>query len=116
MAKKWDYYIDDARTHSYGLMICSACGNKITKGEFRVRETEDAYITQHRSCSHTDGQWARRDAQRENRIRRAKDQLAAAIEFRDRWGTEALNDEIDDLEALINKLQADQKEVRRYVR
>jgi hypothetical protein len=63
-------YADDATSH-HGLMRCCSCGNPI-KGPYRVREKNDAYVTQHRACSEFDPQWAVMDRQAEKRQRKAE--------------------------------------------
>lgn len=55
-------YIADASGHRHGTMECSTCRLPITDGPYRVRETEEAYITHHRACSATAPGWAAFDA------------------------------------------------------
>lgn len=71
MAKHWDYS-DDATTHSCGLMKCCSCGKDITEGPFRWRETDAAYVTQHRTCSEGDPKWAALDAEAAKRAATSK--------------------------------------------
>lgn len=59
MAKHWDYA--DAATSTTGLMVCTACRKKITEGQYRYRETEAEYLTQHRACCTADPMWAKMD-------------------------------------------------------
>lgn len=66
MAKQWMY--SDTPGHQVGLMICTACRGKIESGEFRYRETEDAYLPQHRACSESDPEWPRLDKKRNDRL------------------------------------------------
>lgn len=67
MTKDWIY--SNAETCRAGLMICISCNRKITEGEFRYYETEEACRSQHRSCSKSDPTWARLDAEQEQRVR-----------------------------------------------
>jgi hypothetical protein len=99
MAKKWTYA--NARGCTYGTMICTVCKKKITSGEFRVRETEEAYLPQHRACSSNDPNWAKLDADKQNYINGVKERLAAFIEFKKQW-----NVEIDDFDEEIESMQA----------
>jgi hypothetical protein len=65
MAKSWRYAGDGTRV---GLMICTACHKPIGEadGDFRYRETNDAYLPQHRACSPGDPEWAKIDARRQD--------------------------------------------------
>jgi hypothetical protein len=62
MAKQWTY--TDALGQQVGLMICTACHKPIDSGEYRFRETEEAYLPQHRECSANDPCWAQVDKRR----------------------------------------------------
>lgn len=57
MAKRWMY--SDAAVQRVGAMICTACRGKIADGAFRFRETEEAYLPQHKACCSDDPEWAR---------------------------------------------------------
>ena len=92
--KTWSYA--DSSSSRHGLMICSACGEDIT-GAYRYREGKNGFITQHRFCSSDDAAWAKLDKQRESMQSREKQRLAAYIKFRDKWGTTALDEEIDEM-------------------
>jgi len=61
MAHKWNY--SRAPGCRVGLMICNACHNPIENCDFRYRETEDAFLPQHRKCSADDPQWQVIDAE-----------------------------------------------------
>lgn len=67
MAKRWNYASSNQRV---GLMICTACQKPIAEadGDFRFRETDDAYLPQHRACSSSDPEWVKID---ENRRKQA---------------------------------------------
>lgn len=83
MAYQWNY----TRTpgHQVGLMICTACNRKITEGQYRYRETEEAYLPQHRACSLADPKWAKLDAEDATRAdfdkRRRTAYMAFVAEF-----------------------------------
>jgi hypothetical protein len=97
--KKWNYTV--AGRSSYGLMKCAGCGKQITDGQFRYRETDDAFVTQHRACSESDANWARMDEALARNTADARLKMAAFVEFRDRWQTDALDDAIDELRGLV---------------
>lgn len=59
MAKHWEY---TQTPNQVGLMVCTACQRNITEGQFRYRETDDAYLPQHRACSADDPKWAQLDS------------------------------------------------------
>lgn len=65
MAKHWTY--TDAVGQQVSDMICTACHQPIKSGEYRFRETDDAYLPQHRACSMDDPQWARIDEKQRQR-------------------------------------------------
>jgi hypothetical protein len=48
-------------------MVCTACGRPIVEGQFRYRETEEAYLPQHRACSKEDKRWTQLDSERAKR-------------------------------------------------
>ena len=80
-------------------MVCTACRKKITEGQYRVRETPEAYLSQHRKCSETDPNWGELNAQAEKKKQHFANYLAACIEFKNEWGC-------DELDELIHELQA----------
>ena len=93
--KHWHY--SDVSTSTHGLMVCSACGKRITDGAYRYRETATAYVVHHRACSATDVAWRHLDNAKVVVIHRAQLRLIAYEEFRARWETSALDDEIEEL-------------------
>lgn len=99
MGKK-DWCYSDASDTQVGLMICTACRKKIESGEFRYRETEEAYLPQHRSCCADDPGW------------KAVDEATAAFERdRDRAMTD---DEIDALkEDILEDASWDSRDLSR---
>jgi len=102
MAKKhWDY-IDNAKVRKHGTMVCTKCNKFIKSGEYRVRETEEAYLSQHRKCSLDDPEWAMRDKRRVREYKQLKERLSEYIAFRDKWDEDCLDDEIGDMKQSIN--------------
>ena len=97
MSKQWNYSCAPASQH--GTMVCTACRKKITEGQYRVRETPEAYLSQHRKCSETDPNWGELNAQAEKKKQHFANYLAACIEFKNEWGC-------DELDELIHELQA----------
>lgn len=83
MAYRWEY----AQTpgQEVGLMICTSCQKKITEGQYRYRETEEAYLPQHRACSASDPKWAQLDSEAARNVafneRRLKAYKAFVAEF-----------------------------------
>lgn len=77
MAKNWEY--SDAAFNKCGLMICTACRKKIASGQFRYRETDEAYLSQHRECSSDDPQWAKIDAEASKRFEQRRQAAYAAF-------------------------------------
>jgi hypothetical protein len=105
MAKNHHWRYADAASCKVGLMRCTYCGKRITAGSFRYRETEEAYLPQHRACSENDPKWAELD--RENKIRttRMRDMLTAAKAFREQWKVDDLDDLIESLTAATHQEQ-----------
>lgn len=65
MAKHWTY--TNSLIQTVGSMTCMACGKPIAiiaagnpseTGDYRFRETDDAFLPQHRACSADDPEWA----------------------------------------------------------
>ena len=67
-------------------MQCRACHKPIIEGDYRVRETRDAYLTYHRSCTSDDPEWSRIDAQRAESAARQEEYLRDCRAFYDKWG------------------------------
>lgn len=63
MGKRRDWTYTEAPGCKVGLMKCCSCGKKITEGEYRYFETEDAYIPQCKPCGGSDSRWVERDRQ-----------------------------------------------------
>ncbi|MBK3780162.1 hypothetical protein G3A43_07815 [Paraburkholderia aspalathi] len=102
MAKKKRWQYCSAKGGSHGTMICTACQKKVTEGEYRVNETEEAYHVQHRACSKIDPKWAELDSQGDASIKSVRTRLAAYITFRDEWNESALNEEIEEMQTFLN--------------
>lgn len=83
MAKTWSY---TSTPHQVGLMICTACRQPITDGEYRFRETEDAYLPQHRSCCQSDPNWLRLDREEQKRLDYHRRRQADFDAFVKEWG------------------------------
>jgi hypothetical protein len=98
--KRWQYC--SAIGGSHGTMICTACQKKVTEGDYRVYETEEAYHVQHRACSKFDPKWTELDDYRTQQINNIRERLAAYTAFRDEWNESALNDEIADMQRILD--------------
>ncbi|MBB4004439.1 hypothetical protein [Aurantimonas endophytica] len=83
---------ENASTSRHGLMVCNVCSQSIDEGDYRCRETEEAYITQHRACSQDDPQWAVLDRQRANHAARQERLAEAATAFIEYWGVVDLSE------------------------
>lgn len=94
MSKKWQWYCDAGRS-MHGLMVCVSCHKPITDGEYRCRETKDAYIAQHRVCSASDPMWVKLDSEREKLLVEERELHRDALAFVEKWGAVDLQDVID---------------------
>lgn len=94
-----------------GLMRCTTCNQSI-EGDYRYRETEDAYLPQHRDCCASDPMWARLDACTAAEIKQYRVKLAAYQAFRDQWDEEDLDDSIAGIERYLNSAFVTQFEQR----
>jgi hypothetical protein len=103
MGKKYNWSYSSTPGHTCGTMICTACHKKVTSGEFRVRETSDAYLVQHRACSKEDPYWVKLDSERNQRYEVMKTRLAAFVEFKANWGVEIeeFDEEIESMKAIV---------------
>jgi hypothetical protein len=90
---RWEYA--KAETERVGRMICTTCSQPILSGDFRYRETDDAYLPQHRTCSEQDTGWKKIDRQRQADRTRLQRYLDACLEFKAKWDVDALDEEID---------------------
>lgn len=97
MSRKRHYVYVALPWSSVGLMCCSCCGKKITEGQYRYFETEEAYVPQHRACCEDDPEWKQLDKEQAIREQQRSDMLADAIAFRDKWGVTDLNELIEEL-------------------
>ena len=84
MSKSWRY--DEAETRKVGTMICTACRKPITTGSFRYRETESAFLPQHRECSADDPNWAKMDTGRKMAAEQEVQRRVEFAAFVDKWG------------------------------
>lgn len=101
--KNWRYC--DAAHGSHGTMKCTACGKKITEGEYRVHETNEGFYSQHRACSAHDPRWAALDQERAGCVTGTRSRLVAYIAFRDKWHESALDDEIERMQTFLESDQ-----------
>lgn len=102
MRKEWSY----AQTPGtrVGLMICTGCNKPITDGDFRYRETEEAYLPQHRACCASDPHWGEVDTKREDNNFSS-------------WVLEKLRDLVSDIEHGLNPTElALQEQIFQYLR
>lgn len=88
------YSYEDAKTVGMGPMICATCREKIVAGQFRAYELTDSYVLQHRACSGHDPQWAVLDKKDSELNAWKRDYAAACREFKAKWNTGALDEEI----------------------
>ena len=100
---RWNY--TRAENQQMGTMVCTACSRPIKSGQYRYRETEAAYLPQHRKCSEFDNQWIKLDAQKIDELNATKQYLEACLAFRKKWSTSALDDDIESSEAYITKAE-----------
>lgn len=98
MSKAYQWEYSNASYQKVGLMICTACRKQILTGEYRFRETEEAYLPQHRSCCESDPAWKKSDEQEVVRKKRLFDMLIDAVAFKAKWN-------VDDLDELIIELE-----------
>jgi len=85
-----------------GKMICTCCNKAIESGDFRYRETTDAFLPQHRECTKEDNNWCRLDNQRKAEIENTQNYLQACLEFQRKWDTCVLDDEIYELKRKLD--------------
>ena len=100
MGHTWHY--SDVAYQEVGSMICTKCKHLIHNGEYRYRETPDAYLAQHRHCSTDDKMWQCLDKKKAESVIADVKRLGAYIKLRDKWGEEALNCEIEEMEAALH--------------
>lgn len=95
---KWSNatYVSDATQSRYGLMVCCSCHQPIENGSFRVRETRDAYITQHRTCSSDAPGWAQMDRDHTIFAARQAEMKSDAIAFVAKWGVVDLDEVVSE--------------------
>lgn len=92
MAKKWDRYTN-ARQSQTGRMICCTCGKPITEGPYRYRETEHAFVNQHRHCAPPDDPaWAEIEAEQKARAEREREFASDVAALRKKWPGRCFDD------------------------
>lgn len=89
---------------SHGLMRCASCHRKIetdsqgfARKPYGYYETSAAYVVFHRECTASNDAWTQYDKIEDARVTRNRELLAAAIDFRDKWGVDVLDELIEDL-------------------
>lgn len=87
---------------SHGTMECRSCHDRVTEGDYRVREQTKGYELQeyqveHRQCCPSWEGWKLHDRSQERRRDKAAQRLRAYQEFRDRWDEPALDEAIAQL-------------------
>jgi hypothetical protein len=97
--RRYSYDYAHSRSAQIGCMVCSACHMSIINSQFRYRETKDAYILQHRTCSAADPHWHAMDVAEEAAKARRAALHEAAKAFRDKWGVHDLNELIAETES-----------------
>ena len=70
MGKRRHWVYAEANGCTVGLMRCCSCGKKITSGEFRYYETEEAYVCQCKKCGGSDKCWIEKDRQEAALVRK----------------------------------------------
>jgi hypothetical protein len=70
MGKRKHWIYAEANGCTVGLMRCCSCGKKITSGEFRYHETEEAYVCQCKKCGGSDSRWIEKDRQEADMVRK----------------------------------------------
>lgn len=101
MGKPYGQQYLEVSGSSHGTMVCGACNQPISQGEYRVAQKSANgdwhFVTHHRGCCAADPGWAKKDgAIAKQRDRNAR-LLEAAKAFRDKWGVDGLDELIDDL-------------------
>ena len=94
----YTWYYSDVANQKVGSMICTNCKHSIHTGEYRYRETDEAYLAQHRHCSTDDKAWSGRDVKRAKCQEADRVRLRAYKSFRDKWDESALDEEIEEME------------------
>ena len=103
MSKNHHWTYTHAEIQQMGTMVCTACSRPIKSGQYRYRETEAAYLPQHRKCSESDKQWGKMDDRKVVELNATKRYLDACLDFRKMWGTSTLDDDIESAESYMKK-------------
>jgi NAD-dependent SIR2 family protein deacetylase len=106
MGRKRTWTYCDTSRGSYGTMRCTACHKLVKEGQFRVRETEEAYLVQHRHCSEQDENWAKMDAGVVENLVKMKERLAAYLAFREKWEASDLDESIEWMQEWVTRHEA----------
>lgn len=101
----WQYA--KAEYMTCGRMICTVCNTQITQGQYRFREAFDDrgfHAHAHRTClpEGEQGHWVREEAEEVKRRSELRLYLNACKEFKEKWETTALDEEISDLDGMCH--------------
>jgi hypothetical protein len=99
MTSHKQYSYADAGNSITGTMRCTKCSKKVVEGEYRYRPTRDGFAVQHRSCVPEDPKWSSLDSRRAKQRQYQEDYLRACKEFKEKWGTSLLDEEIESYES-----------------
>ena len=84
--RQFTYEYESRSTH--GNMKCQLCGEKIKSGlSYRYWETADAFLSEHRSCTEDDPEWAKLDKYKQDAQKWESDYEQACKEFLQKWGS-----------------------------
>lgn len=80
MARKHTWEYANTRSLRVGGMVCTHCHKPILSGDFRYRETDEAYKPQHRTCSESDSGWVTYDEANAEPVRKPITTFVGAAE------------------------------------
>lgn len=99
----WNY--TEAPRCKYGAMLCITCGKEILVGPYRYRTNKnEEYLVEHRACSESDTFWKRDDRRQAIFLEVLQQRLEAYINFKTRWDTDSLDEDIERLTTTIQNL------------
>lgn len=90
-------------------MICQLCGKRIEQGLFRYAMTykgyeDHVYVCQHQECSKSDAGWVAYVATKHEAKRKMKERLKAFKEFKTKWDTIELDEDIEYMEESLKRI------------
>lgn len=84
--RKFRYEYESRSRH--GEMKCQLCHKEIKSGlSYRWWETPNAYLSEHRSCTEDDPEWAKLDKYKQDAQKWESDYEQACKEFLQKWGS-----------------------------